>query len=173
MFEELRRVALFTSGVAELTRNQAERLVKDMVEKGDLRRKQASDAVRELVTTSKQSREMLIEFVRGEIRNQIAQLGVANKRDLERLERRIARLEGRTSAKGSAGAKKTTRSRPGSEGGPERTDTGVRKKSARKTTPPKKTSPSGSARTFAAPRVTRPPGDEQAPDSTPPASGSS
>lgn len=172
MFDELRRVALFTSGVAELTRNQAERLVKDMVEKGDLRRKQASDAVKELVTTSKQSREMLIEFVRGEIRNQVAQLGVANKRDLERLERRIARLEGRSSGKGSAGVKKTTRSRAAA-GGPERDDTSPKKKPARKTTPPKKTSPSGSPRTSAAPPIARPADDGHSPDSAPPTSGSS
>jgi len=162
MFDELRRVALFTSGVAELTRNQAERLVKDMVEKGDLRRRQASDAVRELVTTSKQSREMLIEFVRGEIRNQISQLGLANRRDLERLERRIARLEGRTSAKKPA--KRTSTKKPASK-----------KKTAGKSVtsaPPRKASPAGEARSTTPP-IARPAADTGPSDAAPSGPGSS
>jgi polyhydroxyalkanoate synthesis regulator phasin len=134
MFDEIRRIAMFTSGVAELTRNQAERMVKDMVEKGDLRRKQATDAVTQLVSTSKQSREMLIDLVRSEIRRQIAQLGLANKRDLERLERRIARLEGRSTAKKAgteaaspqAPAAAPPIARPPSEGpGPDTAGSGV------------------------------------------------
>src|SRR5687767_12241576 len=42
MLDELRRVALFSSGVAELTRHQAERIVKDFVKSGEVRRQQAS-----------------------------------------------------------------------------------------------------------------------------------
>jgi polyhydroxyalkanoate synthesis regulator phasin len=110
LLDELRRVALFTSGVAELTRHRAEQIVKDLVQRGDVRREQASAAVREIMDASRQSREELVRFVRGEIRAQVANLGVASKRDVERLERRIARLEsqGRTATKGST-AKKSTR----------------------------------------------------------------
>jgi polyhydroxyalkanoate synthesis regulator phasin len=110
LLDELRRVALFTSGVAELTRHRAEQIVRDLVQRGDVRREQASAAVREIMDASRQSRQELIRFVRGEIRAQIANLGVASKRDLERLERRIARLEsqGKTAAKRST-AKKSTR----------------------------------------------------------------
>ena len=110
MLDELRRVALFTSGVAELTRHRAEQIVKDLVQRGDVRREQASAAVREIMDASRQSRQELIRFVRGEIQAQVANLGVPSKRDLERLERRIARLEsqGKTAAKRST-AKKSTR----------------------------------------------------------------
>jgi polyhydroxyalkanoate synthesis regulator phasin len=110
LLDELRRVALFTSGVAELTRHRAEQIVRDLVQRGDVRREQASAAVREIMDASRQSRQELVRFVRGEIRAQIANLGVASKRDLERLERRITRLEsqGRTAAKRST-AKKSTR----------------------------------------------------------------
>lgn len=110
MLDELRRVALFTSGVAELTRHRAEQIVKDLVQRGDVRREQASAAVREIMDASRQSRQELIRFVRGEIQAQVANLGVASKRDLERLERRIVRLEsqGKMAAKRST-AKKSTR----------------------------------------------------------------
>ena len=110
MLDELRRVALFTSGVAELTRHRAEQIVRDLVQRGDVRREQASAAVREIMEASSQSRQELVRFVRGEIRAQVANLGVASKRDVERLERRVARLEsqGRTATTRST-AKKSTR----------------------------------------------------------------
>jgi polyhydroxyalkanoate synthesis regulator phasin len=111
LLDELRRVALFTSGVVELTRHRAEQIVKDLVQRGDVRREQASSAVRDIMDISRQSRQELIGFVRGEIRAQVANLGLASTRDVERLERRIARLEargGKTTAKRSS-TKKTTK----------------------------------------------------------------
>jgi polyhydroxyalkanoate synthesis regulator phasin len=101
---------LFTSGVAELTRHRAEQIVRDLVQRGDVRREQASAAVREIMEASRQSRQELIGFVRSEIRAQVANLGVASKRDVERLERRIARLESQSkSATKRSTAKKSTR----------------------------------------------------------------
>lgn len=113
MLDELRRVALFSSGVAELTRHQAEQIVKGLVKSGDVRRKQASTAARELVDRSRQNRKELLRFVRGEIQNQIESLGLATTRDLERMERRIARLEAdrkKTTAKKTKGKKTTAKS---------------------------------------------------------------
>lgn len=126
MLDELRRVALFTSGVAELTRHQAERIVKDFVKSGEVRRKQARSAVKELMETSKVARGELARLIRSEIQNQIESLGLATKRDLERLDRRVARLE--------SGGKKTTG--------------GTRKTAAKKTSTRKKTTAtsSGSAK---------------------------
>ena len=118
MLDELRRVALFTSGVAELTRHQAEQIVKDFVSSGDVRRKQASSAARELVERSKQNRRELLRFVRSEIQNQIEGLGLATKRDLERLERRVARLEAERKAgpRKKSTAKKKTPARSTTDG---------------------------------------------------------
>jgi polyhydroxyalkanoate synthesis regulator phasin len=93
MRDELRRMALFGSGVAELTRNRAERIVRDLIGTGDVGRKQASAMVRDLLEASRQNRTELMRFVRAEVANQTENLGLASKRDLERLERRIARLE--------------------------------------------------------------------------------
>jgi polyhydroxyalkanoate synthesis regulator phasin len=73
--DEVRRMALFGSGVAELTRHRAEQLARELYER------------------SKQNRDEVLRLVRSEIQNQIKSLGVTSKRDLERLERRITRLE--------------------------------------------------------------------------------
>ena len=73
--DEVRRMAMFGSGVAELTRHRAEQLARELVER------------------SKQNRDELMKLIRSEIQNQVANLGVPSKRDVERLERRVTRLE--------------------------------------------------------------------------------
>ena len=123
MLEEFRRLALFTSGVAELTRHRAEQLVRDMVKSGDVRRDQASSLVKTVLDVGKQNRLELGEMIRSEIRNQVANLGLATQRDVDRLERRVGRLEDRAKAER---AKKKTSS-----------------KSTKKTTVGKKTTGSG------------------------------
>lgn len=101
MRDEVRRMALFGSGVAELTRHRAEQLARDLVER------------------SKQNRDELMKLITGEIRNQMTSLGVATKRDVERLERRVARLEGQLKEMGQkttapkTTAKKTTARKTG------------------------------------------------------------
>lgn len=86
-------MALFGSGVAELTRHRAEQLARDLVER------------------SKQNRDELMRMIRGEIQNQIQSLGLATKRDLERVERRVTRLEAQLKELKSA-PKRTTSKKP-------------------------------------------------------------
>jgi polyhydroxyalkanoate synthesis regulator phasin len=109
MLDELRRIALFTSGVAELSRNRAEELVKGLVRSGELRREQTASWVKNLLEMSRENREELVRLVGAEIRDQIANLGLATKRDVERLERRVARLESRKTAGKKKTSKKTSK----------------------------------------------------------------
>lgn len=111
MRDEIKRMALFTSGVAELTRYRAEQLVRDLVKAGDVRRDQASTVVRDLMERSRQNRMEVMRLIQAEIRGQIATLGLAGKSDIERLERRVARLEdaSRQRAGPAAPSKKTSR----------------------------------------------------------------
>src|SRR5680860_1004636 len=91
-------MALITSGVVELTRNRAEAIVRDLIKSGDLSGGQATQAVKDLMERSKQNRDEIMNLIRSEIRNQTESIGLASKRDIERLERRVARLEDRPSA---------------------------------------------------------------------------
>lgn len=127
MLDEFRRLALFTSGVAELTRHRAEQIVRDMVKSGEVRRDQAGSLVKTVMDLGRINRSEFIEMMRGEIRNQIAALGVATNRDVERLERRVSRLEDRaraasgpsekTTARKKTSSKTTRKSTPAASGG--------------------------------------------------------
>ena len=115
MRDELRRAALVGSGVFDLTRQKAEQVVKDLVSGGFVRQDRTSEAVKELLKRSDENRRDIMSFIRSELRNQIEGLGLATKRDVERLERRVARLESAAKPKAK---KKTTakKSSPSSKG---------------------------------------------------------
>ena len=93
MKDELRRMAMFGSGVAELTKHRAEQMVRDLIKSGSVAPTMAPAMVKDLLDRSMQNRKELTRFVRDEIKNQMENLGLATKRDFERLDRRVARLE--------------------------------------------------------------------------------
>ncbi|MBA2312039.1 MAG: hypothetical protein H0V97_04465 [Actinobacteria bacterium] len=120
MIDEMKRVGTFTSGIAELTRQRAEQIVKSLL--GDQPQERASAMVKQLVDASRENRKELLRMVRSEMSSQVDALGLATKKDLERLERRVARLE-------------VKRSAPPSTRSPKRAAKGDAKKTAaRKTT---------------------------------------
>jgi len=81
----------FDAGMSfvDLTRERAEAVVKEWVDAGDLGRGKAKKAVDDLLDRSHRLTEELRSFVRREIGEQVAALGVATRDDLARLEARI------------------------------------------------------------------------------------
>ncbi len=90
-----------------MTQARAEDLIRDLVRAGEVQAEQAQSVVDELVDRSRRNSERLIDAVRAEIRQQMANLGLATRTDVERLERRIADV---SAAQGSRRA--TTRKAP-------------------------------------------------------------
>lgn len=141
MLDEVRRLALFTSGIAELTRNRAEKIVKNWTG-GDVPNARASTMVRQLVETSRQNRSELLTLIRSEIKNQARTVGLADGREVERLERRVERLEeqlknerakrgtAKTTARKSS-SKKSTKKSAKKTGGRKKTTAGRKKTTAR------------------------------------------
>ena len=82
-----------------LTQSRAERLVRELVKAGELQADQAREAVVDLVERSRKSSERLIELISAEVRSQITSLGLASQADLDRIERRVAKLMGKPGPK--------------------------------------------------------------------------
>ena len=90
----------------QMTREQAEAVVKDLVKAGELQQKRAKKAVDELLDRSRKNAEELRKTVRHEIQSQISSLGIATQEDLARLERKLTKASSTT--KKSAPAKKAS-----------------------------------------------------------------
>jgi len=104
-----------------LTRSEAQRRAKRLVREGQLAQERMQSFVDTLVRTSRTRADDLVDVVRKEIAQQVKVLGVATKRDLDRLERRVAKAEqtaARTArrapkkAAAKANKKKATRKTP-------------------------------------------------------------
>jgi polyhydroxyalkanoate synthesis regulator phasin len=73
-----------------MTQARAEALIQELVRAGEVQAEQAKAMIDELVERSQRNSERLIDAVRGEIQQQMANLGLATKADITRLERKIA-----------------------------------------------------------------------------------
>ena len=89
----------------ELRRSQARHIASDLVAQGQLARDQLGAAVDELVDMSRRRSEELRAVVSTEVQRQLSVIGLATKRDLEALERR---LTGRGSTRKPAGSSRPT-----------------------------------------------------------------
>jgi polyhydroxyalkanoate synthesis regulator phasin len=90
----------------EMTRAQAEAVVRDLVKTGDLQQQRAKKAVDELLERSRKNADGLRKLVRNEIQSQISSLGIATKEDLARLERKLSKSSASKSAPKKASAAK-------------------------------------------------------------------
>ena len=135
MRDDLRRAALFTSGVAEMTRNRAEDLIKGLMKTSEGRRDQTQGLVKDLVEWSTQNRKEIMALIGKEVESQLGGLGLASRREVERLERRVARLEDelRSQAVADAASKKTSRRKTSAKTTRGRSTTGA--SAARASTP--------------------------------------
>jgi polyhydroxyalkanoate synthesis regulator phasin len=85
-------------------RSQARKLASDLVAQGQLARNQVSAYVDGVVERSKRTSEEFRNIVRAEVERQLGVVGIATKRDLELLERRMRAVNGAKTARG-AGSK--------------------------------------------------------------------
>jgi polyhydroxyalkanoate synthesis regulator phasin len=101
--DALRRYIDAAVGFTEVPRHQAERIVRDLAERGEGRARDLQRSARELADRSARNRKELMGLINKEIRRQISALGLATKADVEKLNRRVRDLEKPKGAKRSPG----------------------------------------------------------------------
>ena len=127
----LRRYVDAATTLTQITRSRAEELVRELIKAGELERHRAQDWVEDLVKISRERSEALVGTVRGEVRQQLKELGFTN---MDELAKKVADVLARSSA---AGRKATHRSggKPKKKTGPDKggpTKTGATKKKVAK-----------------------------------------
>jgi polyhydroxyalkanoate synthesis regulator phasin len=151
------------TSLTEVTRKRAEQVVRNLVKQGEIAAERAERAVDELLKRTETNRKAVAALVKKETERAVAGLGLARQRDVERLERKVERIDGpsdRPSAKKST-AKKSTAKKSTAKKSTAKKSTA--KKSTAKKGPAKKTTPSAAAADNAGTR---------SPDRTPPSGGS-
>lgn len=93
MLELVRKYVEALAGVAELPRERAEKLVRELQKRGELRAKDLQAAAQEIVERSRRNRGELVRLVRKEIRHQVSQLGLARRDEVRKVADRVKDLE--------------------------------------------------------------------------------
>lgn len=119
--------------MTETTRKRAESVVRALVKQGEIASDRAEKAVDDLLSRSEANRKAVTSIVRTETEKAVGRLGLARQSDVDRLARRVEKLEQQT-----GGAKKSASKKSASK------KSAAKKSAAKKTSPPKKSGP-GSA----------------------------
>ncbi|NOQ56274.1 MAG: hypothetical protein GQ477_05735 [Nanohaloarchaea archaeon] len=88
-----RKVGLFGIGVAAITKDKADALVKDLIKKGDLNKEDGKRLVAEIVEKSKRSTKELETTVNRQVKDIMNKTDVATKKEIKVLEAKIRKLE--------------------------------------------------------------------------------
>lgn len=81
------------SGLTELTRNKAEKIVKQLVSSGEAAGDQVGELVEDLVERQRQNREAISSLVRNETTKAVRSMGLATTEEVERLQKQVADLK--------------------------------------------------------------------------------
>ncbi|MHB9095207.1 MAG: phasin family protein [Eubacteriales bacterium] len=106
----LKRSLLFGLGALSLTREKAEKLVRELVEKGEVTSDEATEFVNELVERGKHEHQALKDAVGREVNNLRTTTGFVTREELTAFENRLNKLEAWTAVHNA---------RPGENGGQE------------------------------------------------------
>ena len=125
----LRRYVEAATALTQITRARAEDLVRELIKAGELERHRAQDWVEDLVKASRDRSEALVATVRGEVRQQLKEVGFTNVDDLAK---KVADILARSSAAGRRATHRPAKKakKTGSKSSPSKTT--AKKTAARK-----------------------------------------
>jgi len=99
MLNLARKMMLAGIGALSLTREKAEQMVNELVDRGQMSRDEAKKMVQDLINKGEQERSALLTTIRQELNAWRDEMGLATKQDLADLAARLARLEERLAQK--------------------------------------------------------------------------
>ncbi|WP_206811331.1 phasin family protein [Paradesulfitobacterium ferrireducens] len=80
-------------GVAVFSKEQIEKVVDDLVKKGEVSAAESKELVNELIAKGEEGQKELQRVVREHLNKLLSELNIPTKEDIKRLEERLARLE--------------------------------------------------------------------------------
>lgn len=93
MIDLLKKGILMGLGAITITKEKAEQLVDELIKKGELAKDERSKAIQELLKKAEEQEKLLSGKVNAEIRKTMEKLGIPTRKDIERLEKKIDRLQ--------------------------------------------------------------------------------
>lgn len=109
MRDAIRRYVDAAQSITEVPRDRAERVARRLASSGLIERTQIRSVTSDLVERSRENRRRITRTVTTELQRQISRLGLATKRDVDALGRRVRALE--SASRRAAGGSKSASAR--------------------------------------------------------------
>ena len=94
MFEALDKLMLAGLGAVSMTREQAEKLFEEYVNRGKVEKGARTGFVKEVVDTAEKTRKDLEKLISEQVQKAVDKLELATRDDIKRLEEKLDRLLG-------------------------------------------------------------------------------
>ena len=88
-----RKALSFGFGVWDFTKEKVEKLVGEMVRRGEISQQESPEAVEQIMTKAKEAQQVLFAKVKELTGKAISEMKLVRAQDLEALEKRVASLE--------------------------------------------------------------------------------
>ncbi|WP_071394929.1 phasin family protein [Bacillus tuaregi] len=86
-------------GAAVVTKEQVEKMVDTLVQKGEVSRNESKELIQQWVEKGEQAKQEIDDIVKTRVNQALTNLNLVTKEDYQELERRIQALENKLSAK--------------------------------------------------------------------------
>ncbi|HPC03057.1 MAG TPA: hypothetical protein PLE04_04725 [Syntrophales bacterium] len=91
----IKKAMLLGLGLISLTKEKAEEIVDDLIKRGEVSREERFKMVDKLLREAEKKEEELTGKINEIVQNAITQVGLASKKDLEAISKRLAEIEKR------------------------------------------------------------------------------
>jgi polyhydroxyalkanoate synthesis regulator phasin len=95
MMSSIRKLLLASLGLVDLTKEKAEQVVADLVERGEMTSQEGEDFLAELFQRVDTEKDQMLHRIQKESRKLMYGMGVASKEEVQELRLRVDRLEDR------------------------------------------------------------------------------
>jgi len=93
MIETIRKLGLFGIGAWALTEEKISEIAKELVDKGEINKEDGKKFVRELIDEQKKQKEEIENRISEKVKETFGKAKTETKEEIERLERKIDKLE--------------------------------------------------------------------------------
>jgi polyhydroxyalkanoate synthesis regulator phasin len=93
MIESLKKASLLGIGLAALTQERLQELLKELEEKGEITREEGKALAKEALAEREKSAKELEKRITKQVEKTLEKMGIPTRKDLDKLGRRIAKLE--------------------------------------------------------------------------------
>ncbi|MBN2030856.1 phasin family protein [bacterium] len=79
-------------GILTITKEKAEQVINELVDKGKIKREESSKAIKDLIAKAEEEKKILSHKIETGIENALTKLNIATKKDLETINKKLDKI---------------------------------------------------------------------------------